>query len=630
MTTRFLSWLPTVGSVRSQLRELQRCDNAILFAKAHELAQTNLDFTETNALDKVFRSGEVEIRESELAAAPIRLGLLGTATLSHLHAGIRVGGLRRNMWIDTCEAGFGQYLQALHEPEGPLADFKPTDVLFSFDHDFVGRFVFGSDSPVANIDRFVQHVVECWRAARDRWGCAILQQTIMNVVAPVLGENEHRLAESRNWAIAGVNARLREAADIHQVDMISLDRQSERDGLRAWHDPALWLRSRHEIHHSATPMYGDLVARILAARRGRSAKCLVLDLDNTIWGGVIGDDGMAGIVLGQGSGAGEGFVHLQRYAKALARRGVILAVCSKNDEANAWEPFDHHPEMVLKRQDIACMEANWDDKPHNLRRIAERLGIGLDFMVFLDDNPFERELVRQRLPMVQVPEFSGDPSDVPWLLSSAGYFEGLNVSENDRVRTEQYYGNVARQSLKDSLTDVQAYLRELDMKLMYAPIDQVSLKRSVELVNRTNQFNLTTRRYSESELSQLIADARTLALRLRLVDRFGDNGVIGVVIGKHLTDGVMEIESWLMSCRVLGRQVEEATLDVLARQAREMGIQTLVGEYRPTGKNGMVKNLYSRLGFAEKPGEEGKGQLWGLNLDSYKPTQSVIELVYGN
>ena len=269
-----------------------------------------------------------------------------------------------------------------------------------------------------------------------------------------LGNNEHRLPGSRLAFIARLNHELRLLADEDGVDVLAVDAPAAVDGLKAWHDPALWHRAKQEISPATAPIYGELVARLLAAEQGRSSKCLVLDLDNTLWGGVIGDDGLAGLVLGQGSALGEAFVDFQDYARELSRRGVILAVCSKNDEANALEPFDHHPEMVLKRTDIASFVANWHDKASNIRAIAEELNIGLDSLVFVDDNPFERSLVRRELPMVAVPEVGDDPATFAQTLADAGYFETVTVTEEDRVRTEQYQGNRRREQLKASTTDL--------------------------------------------------------------------------------------------------------------------------------------------------------------------------------
>ena len=367
--------------------------------------------------------------------------------------------------------------------------------------------------------------------------------------------------------------------------------------------------------------------RLLAARFGRSAKCLVLDLDNTLWGGVVGDDGLDGLALGQGSAEGEAFAAFQAYAKDLAGRGVILAVCSKNDEANALAPFERHPEMVLKRADIACFVANWDDKATNLRRIAESLNIGLDALVFVDDNPFERNLVREKLPMVAVPEVSDDPSTFARCLADAGYFEALALTDEDRARGAQYQANAARASMAGAANDIGDYLASLEMRLIWTRFDSVGLSRTVQLINKSNQFNLTTRRYDEADIKQMIANPDCLGLQLRLVDRFGDNGMIAVAIMVRQGDAAV-IDTWLMSCRVLGRKVEEATLQILAEEAGRWGVATLRGAYLPTAKNGMVKEHYGKLGFA--PVVTGEpGDWYELRLDSYRPPAlpMVIEAV---
>ena len=351
-----------------------------------------------------------------------------------------------------------------------------------------------------------------------------------------------------------------------------MDTWAATSGIAHWYDPALWYRSKQEVHPRAGTLYGDQLGRLLAAIKGLSAKCLVLDLDNTLWGGVIGDDGLDGIVLGQGSTVGEAYLALQRYCLQLSQRGVILAVCSKNDEAHAVAPFEQHEDMVLRRKDIACFVANWRDKATNLRQIAQTLNIGLDSLVFMDDNPAERALIRRELPMVQVPELPEDPAEYVPLLASAGYFEAVELTPEDRQRTEAYRGNAERELLRQSTTDMAGYLQALHMKLSWQPFSVQSLKRIVHLNQKTNQFNLTTLRYSETDLLERMRDPEYVTLQLRLSDVYGDSGVIGLVVAHHVvahhvvasqdSGGVLEIESWLMSCRVLGRQVEEATLNI--------------------------------------------------------------------
>jgi FkbH-like protein len=356
----------------------------------------------------------------------------------------------------------------------------------------------------------------------------------------------------------------------------------------------------------------------------------VLDLDNTLWGGVIGDDGLNGIVLGQGSALGEGFVAVQDYAKDLARRGIILAVCSKNDEQNALEPFDKHPEMVLKRSDIASFRANWDDKVANIRAIAEDLNIGLDALVFLDDNPFERNLVRARLPMVAVPEVpDDDPALVPRVLADAGYFESLRLTDEDRQRTLQYQENRERAELRASATDLDGYLRSLEMRLPWGQFDKLSQQRVVQLINKTNQFNLTTRRYTDADVEAVIAHPSQFGLHMRLLDRFGDNGIIAIVIGKLGEDASLVIDTWLMSCRVLGRQVEAVTLNLIAAQAKALGAKRLVGEYIPTAKNGMVRDHYQKLGFTTVFQADDGASRSVLDLEGFVPAETCIHVIEG-
>jgi FkbH-like protein len=346
----------------------------------------------------------------------------------------------------------------------------------------------------------------------------------------------------------------------------------------------------------------------------------VLDLDNTLWGGVVGDDGVDGIVLGQGDAVGEAHVAFQRYVRSLARRGVILAVCSKNDEPNALAPFLAHPEMVLQRSDIACFVANWDDKAGNLRRIAAQLNIGLDALVLVDDNAFERNLVRGALPMVAVPELPDDPARYAACIAEAGYFESLALTVEDGARGDQYQADLQRQALRATHCDLDGYLNSIDMALTWSTFERVSLARIVQLINKTNQFNLCTRRYLADEVLALMDDPRALLLHLRLCDRYGDNGIIAIVIGIAGADGSdMVIDTWLMSCRVLGRKVEHATLNIVATEAARRGVRRLIGRYRPSAKNAIVSEHYRNLGFALQRTAQDGATDWLLELDGYAP-----------
>jgi FkbH-like protein len=586
-----LTWLPEIEAFRPRLRAVALQENP--WAEAVSLAASRLDFVRTNALDEALRRAIGTSPPAGLSTKPVRLAILGSSTLAHLHAAIRVAGLRRGIHITTYENDYGQYQQELTDPGSALHEFRPNLVLFALDawHLTAGLSA-GMDeaAAAAALEGTTARILSCWQAARAAFQCPILQQTALPVHPCLLGNNEHLLPGSPAAFIPRLNAELRRLAAAEGVHLLAIDDRAARDGLRAWHDPVLWHRAKQEVSPVAAPMYGDLVGRIIAALQGRAAKCLVLDLDNTLWGGVVGDDGLAGLVLGQGSALGEAFVGFQTYARDLTRRGIILAVCSKN---------------------------------------AQELNIGLDALVFVDDNPFERALVRQELPMVAVPEIGDDPTFYAQTVSDAGYFESLAITDEDRVRSSQYQDNRQRDALKASATDLPTYLRGLDMRLIWRRFDDIGLQRTVQLINKTNQFNLTTARYTEDDVLAIMRDPRAFGLQLRLLDRFGDNGIIAILIGRLQDNNDLLIDTWLMSCRVLGRQVEPTTLNLLAQQATLLGARRLIGTYRPTAKNAMVKDHYPRLGFTtETTGDTGITRHI-LDLTGYKPAETFIDVQEG-
>jgi FkbH-like protein len=589
-----LSWLPPPDDWNARIAAIERMDaSGEAWIALQQLAATRLDFIRTERLDRALRAKFGGSPPPGLATAPVRLAVLGSSTTAHLAVGVRVAGLRRGLWITVWEPEYGQYRQSLVEQDGPLRAFSPTAILFALD----AYHLLGGSAPRA-AGEVGNDLRALWREARASFGCQVIQQTTLPLFPDLMGSNEHRLAGSSAAEITRLNPLLRDLADEEEVDLLAVDAGVARYGIDAWHDPRIWHRSKQEISPAAVPIYGDLLGRLLAAAQGRSYKCLVLDLDNTLWGGVIGDDGLDGIVIGQGSAAGEAFAAFQAYAVRLAERGVILAVCSKNDEVNALAPFLDHPEMLLKQNHLSAFVANWRDKATNLREIAQSLNIGLDSLVFVDDNPFERQLVRRELPMVAVPELPDDPSSYAQCLGDAGFFEALSVTKEDNERTRLYAENRRRVESEMRSTDIGAYLQSLDMRLMWRHFDRVGQKRIVQLINKTNQFNLTTRRYAEQDIQSIIDDPDSFGLQFRLLDAFGDNGVIAIVVGRRIDAETVEIDTWLMSCRVLGRQVEEATLEVVMDVARSHGASRLIGWYRPTAKNGMVADLYPRLGFA--------------------------------
>ncbi len=607
-----LTWLPARADWSDLLEAARTQEPKVAFSTFQQLANSRMDFVRSGRLDKVIQRYRREhAAPSDLPT--LRLALLSSSTISHLLPGIRMGALRRGLLVDIYEGPYGLYRQELSDGSSGLHQFRPEVVCFAFD----AHHLAGSENATAQ--KALADLQEYWHLAQTTLGCVVVQQTVLPRYPAVMGNNEVRLPQSPAAIIQGINSGLREISAARDALLLSVDTWAAEDGISHWHDPALWYASKQEIHPRASSIYGDQLGRVLAALRGRSSKCLVLDLDNTVWGGVIGDDGVEGIVLGQGTSEGEAHVALQQYARQLSQRGVILAVCSKNDEANAIAGFDGHPEMVLKRSDIACFIANWQDKAANLREIAERLNIGLDALVFVDDNPAERALIRRELPMVGVPELPDDPAGYVSCLARAGYFEALDITAEDHERSQLYRANAERKGLRCSATDMDSFLDALEMELTPSSFNPASLKRVVQLINKTNQFNLTTQRYTEAGILGMMRDDNVVTLQLRLVDIYGDNGMVGLTIARRTPDAALLIDTWLMSCRVLGRQVEEATLNLLAEQALALGCTSILGEYRPSPKNGMVREHYSKLGFELGQRHENGSATWILPLHRFTP-----------
>jgi FkbH-like protein len=624
-----MSWLPPAPNFPGDLRA------ALGTAKATErlerlasLAAYRLGFLETVQLDRAF--GQLDLKDAP-GFLSIRLAVLGSATIDHLAPAIRVAGLRRKLLIDVHNGAYGQYRQDVLDPSSSLRQFVPQTILFSLS----GREVIAGvpltatrEEADAIVARFVGELRSLWRSARETYNAAIIQQTFIDVTETLFGSHDRLVAGAPTRVVARLNERLCEAAEQDGVLILDVARATERDGIDAWFDAGRWLQGKLEIAPQAAPLCGDLVARILAAQRGQSKKCLVLDLDNTLWGGVIGDDGLEGIVIGEGSAAGEAHLALQRYAKQLKERGVILAVCSKNDSKIAEAVFNEHPEMLLRRSDIAAFLANWDDKAENLKAIATRLNIGIDSLVFVDDNPVERARIRQSLPAVAVPELPNDAAHYVRCLSDAGYFEAVAFTSEDRNRTELYAANAEREALLGSAQSMDDFLRGLDMSVVSGPFTALDHARIVQLFNKTNQFNATTRRYTSEEITHLTGLPNVLTLQFRLLDRIGDNGLVSAMILRPTAneENVLEIDNWVMSCRVFGRRLEFEAMNIAVEAARRLGVKRLVADYIATPKNSVISELYPNLGFtaAGEPEVTKGATRWLLNLADYATHQSHI------
>lgn len=572
----------------------------------------DMDFTAARAAQrKRARLG----RDGFKAAAPARVAILASTTTDQLTAFLDLFLFGHNIEAEIYEAPYGLLRQEILDPTSGLYDFKPDFVFLATTRRDLAAMPSPADPPdviAAAVDAAASEWTQLWQILSDRLGCQIIQNNFDAPPWRPFGQLERRLEGAPGRYIERVNNELAQRAP-PWVSIHDLDGLAAAVGRWNWGDERFFHIAKLPCAPENLVPYAHGVAALISARMGRSKKCLVLDLDNTLWGGVIGDDGLAGINLGQGDGMGEAFVAFQRYAKSLAARGVILAVCSKNEDAAAREPFLKHEEMVLKLEDISCFVANWQDKAANLRHIAQELNIGIDSLVFVDDNPAERALVRQLAPEVAVPEVGSDPSDYVRILDRHGYFEAISLGSEDYKRTEMYRANAERAKMSSDAGDLEAFLRSLDMKAWIGPVGERELERTVQLIGKSNQFNLTTRRHSAADIQRMLESPDWYTRVIKLSDKFGDNGLISVWCGR--VDGdALAIDTWLMSCRVLKRGVEALLLNNIAEIARSRGLTRLTAEYIPTAKNMMVKDHYAGLGFS-KTGEDADGRTtWELNV----------------
>ncbi len=615
---RSLAWLPPVEHFRAACAALLEGDQACGPA-VRDLARRRLNETQLSRLATTI--GALRDQGRSLAPlAPFKLGVIGNGTLDLIGPALVASGARHGLDLQCVTVPYGAAVQEAVSPDSALNRAGCDAVLIALD--YRGLPLRSSQVDIAGAERSVGDSVALITAIRqglrEASGARCIVQTLAPPPEALFGSLDRQVPGAMRRLVEIFNTELAASLDGGDV-LFDVAALAQTVGLSAWHSPVQWNMAKLPFAGDCLPIYAEHAARLAAAMRGKGGRCLILDLDNTLWGGVIGDDGVEGIILGEGDGTGEAFLSIQRMALALRERGVVLAVSSKNDEANARKPFQEHPEMLLKEDHIAVFKANWQDKAGNIRAIAEELSLGLDAMVFLDDNPVERGLIRRELPQVMVPELPEDPALYARTLAAAGYFEAVAVSDEDRKRADFYQTNAKREQAKVAATDLEGYLRSLEMEMTVQPFDAVGRSRIVQLINKSNQFNLTTRRYDQPDIEAFELDQSVLTLQVRLSDIYGDNGMISVMICRPRAADVWEIDTWLMSCRVLGRGVERMVLNEVLLHARDRGIKTLVGVYRPTERNGMVRDHYEGLGFTRLSETEGGETEWVLSSTAEFP-----------
>ncbi len=477
-------------------------------------------------------------------------------------------------------------------------------------------------------DRFLAeqftHFSTMWEKIAERYRCPIIQNNFDRPNYRLLGNSDISDHRGRSNFLFRLNQLFYDYADTHNGFYINdIDYLSAAYGLETWGNPLYWNMYKYFLCLDAIPLLAKSVADIIKSIYGKNKKVLVLDLDNTLWGGVVGDDGVEGIQVGPEVPMGQIYSEFQRYVKDLKSIGVLLAVNSKNDEANALAGLNH-PDGVLRPDDFVNIKANWDNKDRNMVQIASELNLGADSFVFADDNPTEREIMKRAELGVAVPVMDKVENYIR-TIDRGGYFEVTSLSSDDLVRVRMYQENAKRQVLEKSVGSYDEFLESLEMKATIRRFEPIYINRIAQLTNKSNQFNLTTLRCSESDITAMADSPDWLCLYGKLEDKFGDNGVVSVISGEK-QGAELHMRLWLMSCRVLKRGMEDAMLDTLVSDAKAQGMEAIVGYYYPTPKNGMVKDFYRNMGFALVSEEENGSTTWRLALDGYVPKGPHIQI----
>jgi FkbH-like protein len=552
----------------------------------------------------------------------VRVAVLGSATTSLLLPVFRALAFRDGLLAECYEGLFGAYRQEILDPASGLYAFAP-DVTFIVPtwHDLALPSL-GSEDEDAVIESIAVEHARLWEIVASQSRSHVVQHAFDLPPVESGGGLSGQGRGGRRRIIRRLNLRLAEIAPPF-VSILDTEHVMAEVGTPVWHDAALWHRARQHPSSRALPALAEEQMAHLRAIAGLTRKVVVCDLDNTLWGGVIGEDGIGGIRVGAGSPEGPAHVELQRYLKELRSRGVLLAVASKNNPDDARRPFLEHAGMLLRLDDFAAFEANWDDKVTNLRRVAVRLSLGTDSFVFLDDNPFERAWIQSQLPEVAVVQLGPSPASYVRDLDRGRYFDVLTVSNEDRDRAEMYRRESAREVLRAEAGSIEGFLASLRMQASVSAVSEANLARVTQLVNKTNQFNVTTRRYTEAQVRAIAASPGAWTGVFELADRFGNHGIVGLMFCVPAEPDGWMIDTWLMSCRVLGRQLEQFMLDRALDAASLAGARRLVGVYRPTAKNGLVADMFIRLGFTPC-GETDDGSCYDLIVATARTPYSAF------
>lgn len=571
-----------------------------------------------------FKQLKRNLKKDASALPSIKVALIGDTATQFLATGIRGMGYERGYNIILFEAEYNQVERQFLDPSSELYSFDADFIIvFQSTHKLLEKHsLLSGDKQLTLADDRLEFIAAICEnpTLKDK---KIIYFNYPEIEDTVFGSYANKVSSSFSYQVRKLNYELMNLAQQHAnlfiCDIAGLQNKFGRDFMFASN---VYISTEMVFSIDAIPYVSSRVMDIICAIQGKFKKCLILDLDNTLWGGVIGDDGLEGIQLGHGLGIGKAFTEFQMWIKKLKNRGIIICVASKNDEATAKEPFEKHPDMVLRLDDIAVFQANWETKVDNIRTIQSILNIAFDSMVFLDDNPFERNMVRENIPGINVPELPEDPGDYLEYLYSLNLFETASYSSADKDRTKQYQTEARRVSLKKTFTSEADFLKSLDMVSTVSGFTKFNTPRVAQLSQRSNQFNLRTVRYTEADVTEMAEDPKVIDQAFTLEDKFGDNGLIAVVIMKEQDKETLFIDTWFMSCRVLKRGMENFTLNTMVEAAKAKGYKRIIGEYLPTPKNKMVEHHYQSLGF--EPLSENSTARFVLNVERYTPRECYI------
>lgn len=556
-----------------------------------------------------------------------RIAILGGSTTSEIKNILELFLLNEGIAPIFYESEYNKYYEdALFNEE--LERFNPEIVYIHTNYRNIQHFPTINSSKV-EVDNLLEEEYEkyltIWKALKEKFNCVIIQNNFDYPKNRIMGNYDRVSFNGRINYIDRLNMKLSEYAQGNIGFYINdINYLSAQIGLDNWEDNSLWYGYKYAISYEAIPKLCKNISNIVKAIYGKNKKCMVLDLDNTLWGGIIGDDGINGIKIGTETAIGEAYTEFQKYIKSIKELGITLAIASKNEDNIAREGLNLE-DMILKEKDFFSIKANWEPKSINIENIAKEINIGLDSIIFLDDNPAEREIVRDSLKIVEVPEIGNDVLNYINHIDRNGYFEILNLSKEDLERNKYYEANKEREKEKSSFTNYEEFLKSLKMRADIDFAKPLYLDRIAQLTNKTNQFNLTTKRYTLAEIEEILNSNNKIIFYGRLQDKFGDNGLISIVIG-DIKGKELHVELWLMSCRVLKRDMEKAMFDFLIKYCKANNIEKVYGYYFKTAKNNMVKDFYKELGFKNEVLEDEKS-IWSLNVcDVFEEKNKVIEI----